>query len=100
MDAMLKFMAVMTHDERYETMIPVLERGEITMCDVLDRAIKQGEKEGRAEGRAEGRREIIFNFIRNGFTDEQIIQGANITPEELEAVKKGLHSGEGYNPED
>ena len=63
-DEMLKFLSVMTGDRRYEMVVPeIAKKGDLTMCDVLDRAINEGKaegiKEGIKEGKAEGRKEII-----------------------------------------
>ena len=64
-DELLKLMAVLTKDHRFEDVL--YEEGEkvTTMCEVLDRAEARGIEKGRAEGRIEGVETTRFESIKN-----------------------------------
>lgn len=67
-DAVLKLLAVMTGDRRYE--LPIPERKEVsTMCDVAQRLEERGVAKGRTEGM--DRVSKLVNFLaKQGKTDE------------------------------
>ena len=79
-DAVLKLLAVMTGDKRYE--LPLPERKEVsTMCDVAqmleDRGMAKGMAQGMAQGIAQGQEQgmdrvskLINHLAKQGKTDE------------------------------
>lgn len=66
-DEVLKLLAVLTQDDRFEDIInQKQEKGEVkTMCEVLDRVEARGKAEGRAEGKAEGKESAILQAIKS-----------------------------------
>lgn len=71
-DEILKLLAVMTGDNRYEGILALPEKGEIrNMCDVAERL----ENKGRAEGRVEGRAELkaAIQDARQGIAYEELV---------------------------
>ena len=85
-DAMLKFLSAMTGDERYEIKIPENEKGEVTMCTVLDRAEERGVKRGEEKERTE----IVKNMLNAGFTNKQIMEACKITAQKLNKIKREM----------
>jgi hypothetical protein len=72
-DEVLKLLAVMSGDRRYEEIFAESRKGKVkNMCDVAERLVNQGRTEGRAEGRAEERAEVIGQMLRNGKTPQEI----------------------------
>ena len=67
-DAVLKLLAVMSGDQRYETILADPEqRGKVkTMDDALTRVINEGIEKGRSEGRSEGRIELLVSLCKSG----------------------------------
>ena len=64
-DALLKLLSVMTHDNRYEEILLDPYRKEIrNMCDVAERLENKGRAEGRVEGRVEGERNLATLITR------------------------------------
>ena len=75
-DAMLKLLAVMAGDRRYEEILQSDNKKEVgCMCDVAERLERKGIEKGLVEGRAEGQNLLVavVNRLRNGETAEQII---------------------------
>ena len=79
-DEMLKLMAVLTADHRFEEAIESVKKEDVTMCEVLDKVeargiekgIEKGMEKGRAEGRKEGREEILRELKSLGINLEEL----------------------------
>ena len=72
-DAILKFMAVFTGDQRYfnEAIQEKMQTGGIrTMDKILDDYINRGRKEGRLEGRLEERTALIRSLCKKKSPEE------------------------------
>ena len=103
-DEMLKLLSAITGDLRYHEVMEQFdqrERGEITMCSVMDRAIEKGRKEGIREGIREGMREgslekeqttmLVIQAIREGKSDEQIFRSYPTASEDyIRALRKAI----------
>uniref|UniRef100_UPI001C8DD1C0 Rpn family recombination-promoting nuclease/putative transposase n=1 Tax=Thiorhodospira sibirica TaxID=154347 RepID=UPI001C8DD1C0 len=48
---------------------------------------QEGRQEGREEGREEGRNEMVLNMLQAGLPDDQVMRIAQITADELAAIK-------------
>lgn len=71
-DAMLKLLAVMAGDRRYEEILQSDNKKEVgCMCDVAERLERKGIEKGLAEG--QNLLVAVVNRLRNGETAEQII---------------------------
>lgn len=68
-DEILKFLAVMTGDSRYEEILADKEEV-INMCDVAqrleDRGIKKGIQEGLQQGISQGGNQMIYSLVEDG----------------------------------
>ncbi len=69
MDEILKFLAVMTGDSRYEEILA--DKEEVSnMCDVAqrleDRGIKKGIQEGLQQGISQGGNQMIYSLVEDG----------------------------------
>lgn len=77
-DAVLKLLAVMSGDQRYETILADPEqKGKVkTMDDALTRIINEGIEKGRlewrSEGRSEGRIELLVSLCKSGHISADI----------------------------
>lgn len=112
-DAILKMMAVLTGDGRYENAQKNFNRGgnreNIKMCEILDKyindgiqiGIKQGIRQGISQGIRQGMSEGISKGIRNTAknmlklnlaTDEQISMATELPLEEIQKLKEELKS--------
>ena len=63
---MMKFFAVFTLDERFlidTELIKANSKGEVTMCEVLDKYINQGIEQGKAEGEYETLYNLSFKKL-------------------------------------
>lgn len=99
-DAMLKFLAVMTGDSRYEVKVPPEQKGNLNMCEVLDRVeaegVRKGIRKGILLGRQEGLREGALQALRKavhtmtaaGFSDRQIMTALQLTETQLEELRQ------------
>ena len=90
-DAILKFMAVFTGDQRYfnEAIQKKMQTGGIrTMDKILDDYINRGRKEGRLEGRLEERTVLIRSLCKKK-SPEEVADLLEIPVEEvLEIIKE------------
>ena len=68
MDAVLKLLAVMSGDRRYEQILaPAEQKGEVTtMCSVAQRLEEQGMKKGIEKGRTQERIELLVSLCKAG----------------------------------
>lgn len=82
-DEVLKFLRVMTKDKRYEIRFSEeeQERG-VSMCEIIDKYIN----DGRAEGVKKGALAVML--LREGKSDQYIIREAQISEEDLSAIKE------------
>ena len=69
----LDMISVFSDDERFRdeyNAIKATQKGEITMCEIYDKILMEGEAKGeakgRAKGRAEGRLSVLTDLVRNG----------------------------------
>lgn len=97
----LKLMSVLTGDSRFEDAIPELsKKGDVSMCDVLDRVenkgreegITQGRAEGITQGRTEGRTEgkIFVYYHDMELSAEQIAEKLNMPLEDVLKIIKSF----------
>ncbi len=95
-DAMLKFLAVMTGDSRYEVKVPPEQKGNLNMCEVLDRVeaegirkgILLGKQEGLQEGALQALRKAVHTMTAAGFSDRQIMTALQLTETQLEELRQ------------
>ncbi len=76
-DAVLKLMAVLTGDSRFEETSRKLStagKENATMCEALDIIEARGEARGKAEGKAEGIRIFIEDKLEDNIPDDKIIE--------------------------
>ena len=90
-DAMLKFLRIMTGDGTYEQLLynPKFKKEGANMCSIVQNLTEIGREEGRAEGRAEERRQIIQSFIEKGF-DKDFVKSLGFSEEEYAQVEQSL----------
>ncbi len=112
-DAILKTMAALTGDRRYEQAQKGYHAGrgkeDVSMCEVLDKyindgiqigikqgyskGINQGIKQGISQGIAQGVRSTAKRFLKMGIvTDQQISLATGLSLEEILELKKELES--------
>ena len=99
----LRLLAELTKDNRYLDILAnafLKQEGGITMCELLDRYIKQGEEKGLLQGREEGREEglragitgAISMLRRAGCSDskitEELISTFHLSRDEAQAYIK------------
>ena len=75
-DALLKLLAVMAGDNRYEELLDDTSGKEIqNMCDVAERLENKGRIEGRKEGRAEGQSDLVnaIQELKKGTMPEELL---------------------------
>ena len=106
-DAVLKLMSALTRDHRFEETQGEFRKGEaVTMLSVLDkveargrvegiqlgeaRGIKLGEARGIKLGRNEGITSTARRMLGMSFTSEQISQATGLSPDEVEALRRGM----------
>ena len=58
------------------------------LTNVIDTAWGDGKEEGREEGRKEGKEEMVRNMLQAGLPDRQVMSIAQITADELAAIKE------------
>ena len=90
-DAVLKLLAVMSGDHKYERVLYHKKKEVKTMCEVADRLFNQGKEEGIEEGRQEGIYSSVNMLRKLEKTDEEIL--SLITEEynlDIEEAKKYL----------
>jgi len=56
----------------------------------FDKWRKEGRKEGKIEGRKESQTKIAQKFLKMGLTVEQVVQGTELSEEEVMEIKKRL----------
>lgn len=78
-DEVLKLMTVLTKDERFENAQGVSEVGGVTMCEVLDKIVKEGEIKGKIEA-----------YLDMNLTVNEIAQKVRLTVPEVEAIIASL----------
>ena len=91
MDAVLKLLAVMTGDNRFEDILSLADGEERpkTMSEWIDRAIQRGWNEGQRDGLRNGKRETAFNLRKMKMTDDFIAQAVG---ESVGVVRQWLSS--------
>ena len=64
-----------------------LEKGGVTMCDVVERIRDEGRAEGRAEGQENAREEMILNLLEsNAGSIEQIAAWVKLPVKEVKRI--------------
>lgn len=89
-DEVLKLMTVLTGDARYVGFlkeVPANERGEITMCEVMDRAEQRGEELGANSARIESIRNLMKN---TQWTAEKAMENLGIDKNDFQKYKDML----------
>ncbi|MBQ9566051.1 MAG: hypothetical protein IJU98_10730 [Synergistaceae bacterium] len=95
MDAVLKLLAVMTGDNRFEDVLNLADGEERpkTMSEWIDRALERGWNkgwnEGQRDGLRNGKRETAFNLRKMKMTDDFIAQAVG---ESVGVVRQWLSS--------
>ena len=79
-DAMLKFLSVMTRDRIYETVLYRTEKEDISMSSFWDRAISEGEEKAH--------RDTAITLLKEGADEALILKACKLTAEQLEEIKK------------
>ena len=89
----LKMFSALTGDDTFEKVYNEnnLEKGGVTMCDVVERIRNEGRAEGKAEGRVEGkenaREEMILNLLEsNAGSIEQIAAWVKLPVKEVKKI--------------
>ena len=89
----LKMFSALTGDDTFEKVYNEnnLEKGGVTMCDVVEKIRNEGRAEGRAEGRVEGqenaREEMILNLLEsNAGSIEQIAAWVKLPVKEVKRI--------------
>ena len=78
-DAVLKLMAALTGDYRFEDAVDKIseeERRQISMCEFWDKVENRGIKKGRIEGKKEGRFENILQVVNAYIAKKNLTQKA------------------------
>ena len=98
-DAMLKFLRIMTGDGTYEQLLynPKFKKEGANMCSIVQNLTEIGREEGREEGLAEGRMEgraeerlqAIQRFIEKGF-DKDFVESMGYSEEEYAQAEQSL----------
>ena len=92
----LDMISVFSEDDRFRDEYNanvVNMKGEITMCEIYDKILMEGEAKGRAEGRAEGRLAVLADLVKNGIiTIMQAAEQEKMSVEEF-TKKAGLVVG-------
>lgn len=58
------------------------------LTNVVDTARDEGREEGWEEGKKEGKKEMVLNMLQAGLPDNQVMNIAQITADELASIKK------------
>lgn len=85
----LKMFSALTGDDTFEKVYNEnhLEKGGITMCDVVERIRDEGRAEGRAEGQENAREEMILNLLEsNAGSIEQIAAWVKLPVKEVKRI--------------
>ena len=89
----LDMISVFSDDGRFRdeyNAIKATQKGEITMCEIYDKILMQGEEKGKAEGRLEGRLSALADLVKSGIiTAIQAAEQAKMTVEEFKE-KSGI----------
>lgn len=90
-DAVLKLLATMSGDSRFEEVLKTDGKEEIgSMCEVVDRimnkGIDQGIEQGIAQGIEQGITQVILNMSTQGFSIEQISKSTGKSIEEINNI--------------
>lgn len=85
----LKMFSALTGDDTFEKVYNEnhLEKGGITMCDVVERIRNEGRVQGRAEGQENAREEMILNLLEsNAGSIEQIAAWVKLPVKEVKRI--------------
>lgn len=85
----LKMFSALTGDDTFEKVYNEnhLEKGGVTMCDVVERIRDEGRAEGRAEGQETAREEMILNLLEsNAGSIEQIAAWVKLPVKEVKRI--------------
>lgn len=85
----LKMFSALTGDDTFEKVYNEnhLEKGGVTMCDVVERIRDEGRAEGRAEGQENAREEMILNLLEsNAGSIEQIAAWVKLPVKEVKRI--------------
>lgn len=85
----LKMFSALTGDDTFEKVYNEnhLEKGGVTMCDVVERIRNEGRAEGRAEGQENAREEMILNLLEsNAGSIEQIAAWVKLPVKEVKRI--------------
>lgn len=85
--------SVFSDDERFRNeynTITTDKKGEITMCEIYDKILMEGEARGEARGEAKGRLAVLTELVQKGIiTIMQAAEQEKMTVEEF-SKKTGL----------
>lgn len=87
-DAMLKFLSVMTKDRIYETVFDENEKEGVSMSSFWDRAISEGMEKGIEKGEEMAHRDTAITLLKEGADEALILKACKLTDEQLEEIKK------------
>lgn len=85
----LKMFSALTGDDTFEKVYNEnhLEKGGVTMCDVVERIRNEGRVQGRAEGQENAREEMILNLLEsNAGSIEQIAAWVKLPVKEVKRI--------------
>lgn len=85
----LKMFSALTGDDTFEKVYNEnhLEKGGVTMCDVVERIRDEGRVQGRAEGQENAREEMILNLLEsNAGSIEQIAAWVKLPVKEVKRI--------------
>ena len=85
----LKMFSALTGDDTFEKVYNEnhLEKGGITMCDVVERIRNEGRVQGRSEGQENAREEMILNLLEsNAGSIEQIAAWVKLPVKEVKRI--------------
>lgn len=85
----LKMFSALTGDDTFEKVYNEnnLEKGGVTMCDVVERIRNEGRAEGRVEGQENAREEMILNLLEsNAGSIEQIAAWVKLPVKEVKKI--------------
>lgn len=85
----LKMFSALTGDDTFEKVYNEnnLEKGGVTMCDVVERIRNEGRAEGRVEGQENAREEMILNLLEsNAGSIEQIATWVKLPVKEVKKI--------------
>lgn len=78
--------------DEYNSISKQIKEGGISMCEIYDKILQEGEAKGRAEGEAKGFLKALVSLVKKGMISlAQAAEQANMTIEEFES-KTGLQT--------